>query len=160
MTQPRTDLDRLDRTLNSITIGAIRSIEQRKVQQQLEALTEREEHILVDVEGRAEEFPSWQEVDLDFDVTFVNGSGMRDSDILRPVFTFGTYIPQGGPVGLLACVTKWKVNDRDETHGCVLAVGAVATDVATRFRGELHAVFSGYGAPTDVYGDLEAYEGN
>lgn len=160
MPAPRTDTDRLDRTMKSLTIGVVHDMEARKLQRELEGLTEREDQFVIEVAGEASEFPNWQEVEIGFGILFVNGTGHRDSPLVRPFFTYGAYIEKGGPIGLLACVTRWNVNDRDETTGCTIGIGAVATDLGRSFRGELHAVFQGYGAPADPYGDMEAFEGD
>lgn len=156
---PRPETGQLERAIRSLTIGTVKAMDSRKVQRRLEGLTEREEEYQIEVSGRGEEFPSWSEVHIQFENVYVDATGQRDSDLIRPHFYYGAYVPVGGPIGLMACVTRWDVNSRNETTGCMLSIGAVATDVARKFRGELHAVFHGYGAPQDVYGDLTGTEG-
>lgn len=145
---------KLARSMKALTIGVVRGVDQAKAQRELEGLAEYEEQFKIDISGRAEEFPIWSQTDLKFGVDFVDASGQRDSPYDRPHFTYGCYVEEGPPVGVLACVIRWDVNDKEETIGCRIAIGAVASDRSRNFKGELHARFQGYGAPTDSYGDL------
>lgn len=141
----------VDESFHSLTIGAVRSIESARAQRALEGLAEREEQMKIAVSGRAGEFSSWSEVEIEFETVFVNATGQRDSEFTTPHFYYGAYVPVGGPVGLIACVTEWKTNKRDETTGCVIQIGCQSSDVPRKFSGELHAVFQGFGVPADLY---------
>lgn len=152
------DLGRTDRTMRSLTIGNVKGQGERARQRALEGLSEREEQFKISVAGLGSEFPSWSEVHLTFNIEFIDGSGQRDSAFDRPHFTYGVEIEQGGPVGLVACVTRWDIGKSNQTLGCMLAIGAVATDWNRKFRGALHARFQGYGAPAEVYGDPSQYD--
>lgn len=152
------DLGQMDRTMHSLTIGAVKGMSYERTQRELEGLREYEDQFKIEIAGRGEEFPEWVEVHIKFNIDFVDATEQRDAPFDRPFFNYGAYIEQGGPVGIQACVTRWDVNDRNETTGCMLAVGAVATDVARSFSGELHARFQGYGAPTEAYGDPTQYD--
>lgn len=152
------DFGRMDRTFQALAVGDPRSVNERQRQRLLEGLVEYEDQFKIGVAGRGEEFPSWQTVNLLFNVTFVDASAQRNLPYKRPHFTFGVEIESGGPVGLLACVMGWRTNRRNETLGCTLAIGAVATDIPRQFRGELHARFQGYGAPVDQYGDPREFD--
>jgi hypothetical protein len=145
---------KLERAMNSLTVGTVQAMDRKKRDRLIEGLAEREEQFKIEVSGRGEEFPEWTKVELTFESVFVDGTGNRDSEFDRPVFTYGYYVPVGGPVGLDACITEWNVNDRSETTGCVMWIGARATDVARKFKAEIHAVFQGYGMPPDPYGDI------
>lgn len=147
----RPTLRQVEDSFASLTIGTVKAIDESKRQRLFEGLAEREEQFKIEVTGRGEEFPSWSSVTLEFETVFVDATGQRDSEFDRPHFYYGAYVPVGGPVGLIACVTAWTTNDRNETTGCRLSIGAQATDVARTFSGELHAVFQGYGAPVNVY---------
>lgn len=151
-------LGQMDRTMKALKLGGIKHMNQRAMQRALEGLQEYEDQFKIEVSGDAEEFPAWSETHLKFNIDFVDATGQRDAPFDRPHFTYGTYIEEGGPVGIIACVTRWDINDRGETTGCMIAVGAVATDYARTFRGELHARFQGYGAPTEQYGDPTQYD--
>jgi len=151
---PEVQVGAIAKSVRGLTLDVIQRTDRAKRQRELEGLRETEEQIKIDVRGRAEEFPEWSEVHVNFETLFIDASGQRDTEFDRPHFTYGAYIERGGPVGLLACITRWDVTPRDEVTGCILAVGAVSTDQARRFRGELHARFQGYGAPRDAYGGL------
>lgn len=151
---PAPQVGQIENTVRGLTVGMIRALDSAKAQRALEGLAERVEQFQIEVFGQAEEFASWSFAKVKFETVFVDGRGQRDSELLRPHFTYGAYIPVGGPVDLSACVTEWEVNDRQETIGCTLAIGTAASDVARKFRGELHAEFSGYGAPVLDYGDI------
>jgi hypothetical protein len=146
------------RAAKGLTLGTIKRANDRKLQREFEGLMEREEQFQIDIFGRGEEFPSWTEVHLRFGLNFVDATGQRDSWLVRPQFTYGAFISRGGPVGILACITRWDVNQRRETTGCMLAIGAVASDFARSFTGELHATFQGYAAPSEAYGDPGQYD--
>lgn len=146
-------LDKLGESMKSLTIGVVRGIEGRRLENALEGLREIEHQVKLEIDGRGEEFPVWSEVEVAFDVDFVQASGQRDSPYDRPHFTYGAVITKGGPVGIHCCVLEWKITDREEIVGATVAVGAAATDVARRFHGEVHLRFQGYGAPADSYGD-------
>lgn len=142
------------RAVRGLTLGVLKASDRAKEQRQLEGLAQIEEQIKVDISGHAEEFPSWTELHLEFETVFIDASGQRDTEFDRPFFTYGSFVEIGGPVGILAQIRAWDVNDRNEVTGCVLAVSAVATDSARTFQGELHACFNGYGMPEDAYGGL------
>lgn len=152
------DFGQMDRTFRGMTIGAVKAQNRAKAQRELEGLDEREDQFKIEVAGRGEEFPSWTQVHLNFTVEFIDADGQRDSDFDRPHFTYGVEITNGGPVGLIACVLRWDVGKKNQTTGCVLGIGAVATDVARKFSGSLHARFQGYGAPAEAYGDPSQYD--
>jgi hypothetical protein len=152
------DFGRLDRTFKALNIGQVKGAAQRQRQRDLEGLLEYEDQFKIGVSGRGEEFPEWTSVRLKFNINFVDATAQRDMPYDRPHFTYGVFIERGGPVGLMACVTEWWTNNRNETLGCTLAIGAVATDVARTFQGELHARFQGYGAPVEQYGDPTQFD--
>jgi len=144
----------LENAMRGLTIGTVRALDNKKKDRLIEGLAEREEQFKIEVNGRAEEFPVWTKVEINFRNVFVDGTGQRDSDFDRPTYTFGYVVPVGGPVGMDACITAWNVNDRGETVGCVMWLGARATDVPRKFKAEVHAVFQGYGMPPDPYGEI------
>lgn len=152
------ELGQMDRTMKGLTIGRVQGQNARKVQDELEGLLEREDQFKVEISGRAGEFPVWQEVHLVFNVEFIDPSGQRETDFERPFMTYGSYIERGGPVGVLATVTRWDVGKKNQTTGCMLAISAVSTDHARKFRGEVHVRFQGFGAPTEAYGDPSLYD--
>lgn len=142
------------RAVRGLTLGVLTASARAKEQRQLEGLAETEENVKIDVVGRAEEFPIWTRLHIDFETVFIDASGQRDTEFDRPHFTYGAVVHKGGPVGILSCVLQWDVNNRDEVTGCIIAISAIATDHGRRFQGELHARFQGYGMPADAYGGL------
>lgn len=152
------DRGRLDRAMQGLTIGVARSMSDYLKEKDLEALREVDEQFQIQIEGRAEEFPTWDKIELKFDTRFIDATGQRPSPFDRPHFTYGAEANTDtthNPVGIMACVVNWTVNDRGETVGCILAIGAVATDLSTKFKGWVHCTFQGWGAaPESVYGDV------
>lgn len=146
------DTGQTARAVRGLTLGVMKAADRAREQRELEGLADVEENIKIDVAGRAEEFAAWTRLAIDFETVFIDASGQRDTEFDRPHFTYGAAITKGGPVGLLACVTDWEVNERDEVTGCIIAISAIATDTSRTFQGELHAKFQGYGAPADAYG--------
>lgn len=144
---------RLQKGMQRLTIGTVQAMDKYFSEKEIEALKEMDEQFKIEVNGRAEEFPVWDQVDIKFGTTFVDATGQRDSPFDRPHFTYGAEITSDSPVGILACVMNWKVNDKGETTAARVAIGAVATDLSTMFSGLVHMTFQGYGAPVDVYGD-------
>lgn len=153
------EIGQVERMVHGLTLGLIKDIQFREKQTQVEGISEREEQFQIKVTGRGEEFPSWDEVTVWFETVFIDGRGQRDSDFIHPQFYFGTEMVEGGPVGLLACITEWKMSDKNETIGCKLGIGAVSTDVARKFSGLLHATFQGFGCPGNCYGSAAELDG-
>lgn len=145
---------RLQQATKGLTIGVVQAMDRFFTEKALEALREVDEQFKIAISGRAEEFPVWDQVDIKFGTTFVDATGQRDSPFDRPHFTYGAEITSGKPVGVMATVMKWKVNEKAETIAARVAVGVVATDLSTKFEGLVHLTFQGYGAPVDVYGDV------
>lgn len=144
----------VERAVRGLTLGVMSAAKRAKAERELEGLAHVEENVKVDVVGRSEEFPIWTEVHIEFETVFIDASADQDTEFDQPHFTYGAVINKNGPCGLLACVTSWDINDRDEVTGCILAISAVATDHGRKFQGELHARFQGYGMPADAYGGL------
>lgn len=142
------------RAVRGLTLGVLSAHARAKERRELEGLSEIEENIKIDVNGRAEEFAVWTRLYIDFETVFIDASGQRDTEFDRPHFTYGAVVNKGGPVGLLACVTDWDVNEREEVIGCVIAIASIATDLSRKFQAELHARFQGYGMPADAYGGM------
>lgn len=144
--------------MQGLTIGVAKSTADYIKQKDLEALQEVDEQFQIEIEGRAEEFPIWDQVKLKFNTRFIDATGQRPSPFDKPHFTYGAEVNTDTthkPVGVMACVTEWNVNDRGETVGCTVSVGAVATDLSTKFKGWVHCTFQGWGAaPESIYGDV------
>jgi hypothetical protein len=145
------DVQRIEKALKGITLGTVTDLKAAEDRAQKDGLIEREEQFQIAISGIAEEFLDWQVVEIKFGTMFVDATGQRDSELERPHFTCGAEITQGDPVGIMACVTEWKVTDRNETIGCKLAIGVAASDQRVKFAGFLHANFQGFGLPRNTF---------
>lgn len=135
--------------LEGITIGVVTDLEKFRKLREVDGLIEAFEQLRVEFSGRAEEFASWTEVEVDFVQHFVDATGQRESPFDTPHFSYGAELETPTPVGVLATVMAWHKNDRNEVVGARLSIGILATDRAARVRGQLHLTFQGYGyAPT------------
>lgn len=148
-------LQRLERSFKTIRIGAVRDIEGMRKRAEADGLIEREEQVQVNVSGLAEEFIEWSETEIDFRTIFVDATAQRDSPFDRPHMSVGAELYTPVPVALHAVVMSWKTNDRNETLGATVAIGASSTDQATKFRGSLHLTFQGFGQPLNTFDDGE-----
>lgn len=144
-------VQRVEKALNGLTLGVVRSISSAQERAEKDGLVEREEQFQIGISGTAEEFFDWETVEVKFGNVFVDATGQRDSELTAPHFTYGAKIDSPDPVGVLACVMKWRENEKDEVVGCLLAIGVAATDSATKFFGQLHASFQGFGQPLDTF---------
>lgn len=143
----------LEKALRGITIGTIKNLKEAEQRAADDGLQEREEQFQIAVSGVAQEFFDWQTVEVRFGTAFVDATGNRDSELTQPHVSTGSVLETSVPVGLLATVMSWITTERNETIGCVLAIGVCATDQPTKFRGALHATFQGFGQPILTFGE-------
>lgn len=141
------NVNRLQKAMQGITIGVVKDTQARRDKILRDGLQERVEEIRLPIAGSAEEFPAWSETTVRFQTNFVNATGQRDSPFTTPHFSYGAYLTTSTPVGIFAVVMEYTTNGREETIGARIAVGVAATDQPTRFRGEVHCTFTGYGQP-------------
>lgn len=153
------DFGQLDRTMRGLTIGQARGMSERAKARTLEGLQEYEDQFKIDISGTTGVGETtWDSRQIYFNVEFVDATAQRETPYDRPHFTYGAYVEVGSPIGIVAMVSRWTVERRNETIGCVLAIGVLPTDEPRRFRGEVHARFQGYGAPAEAYGDVNQYD--
>lgn len=142
----------LQRSLGSMTFGVVREMNQRAERLAKTALAEREQEFQVPIFGTAGRLAVWANLELNFRVEFVPATGQRDSPYLLPTFTYGYEIETPDPIGVLALVSKWTIDDSGAVIGAGIKVAGwqpgVGGDVA--YRGKLHMLFSGFGAPTQT----------
>lgn len=149
------DGDRLGRALQGLTIGVVNDLQDFEKLRKQDGLREIEQQFWVEFSGVAEEFAQWQETSIDFDQFFVDATGNRDSPFDRPHFTYGYVLDSPTPVGILAGVMRYRVNQRGETVGAKVAIGVLSTDQTVKIRGRVNLTFQGYGqAPTNVPDDV------
>lgn len=147
------DVNRIENALKGIVIGTVTNLKRAEQAAYDDGLQEREEQFQVAISGLAEEFFKWELVTIKFGTAFVDATGNRDSELTQPHFTCGTKIDTPTPVGVLGSVMEWITTERNETIGCVLAIGVCSTDQATKFKGALHCTFQGYGQPILTFGE-------
>lgn len=143
--------------MKGLTIGVTQDLRDLDRQIAVDGLQEVEEQLWVEFSGRAEEFAAWSETDLEFEQHFVDATGQRDSPFDRPHFTYGAVIDTPTPVGILATVMRYTVNDRNETVGCTIAIGVLSTDRSVNVKGRVNLTFQGYAqAPSGLADDIGA----
>lgn len=142
---PEPDNSRLERALEGLTIGVVQDLQDFERLRKLDGLQEIEQQFWVEFAGKAEEFASWEQVDVDFEQFYVDATGQRDSPFDRPHFTYGSVIDTPTPVGVMANVMSYRTNNRNETVGAKVAIGIFASDIAVKVRGRLNLTFQGYG---------------
>lgn len=152
---PEPSLQRIERSFKAIRIGAVRDGQRLRERAEADGLIERDEQIRVAVAGVAQEFYSWQEVDLNFSTVFVDATGHRDSAFDRPHLSVGSELYTSTPVSINAVVMRWRTNDRNETVGATVAIGVSSTDQATKFKGSVHLTFQGFGQPLNTFNNEE-----
>ncbi len=152
---PTPGLQKLERSLKSIRIGAVRDMSRIQKRAEEDGLIERDEQFHLAVAGVAQEFFKWSEVDINFTTIFVDATGQRDSPFDRPHISVGSELYTPTPVSLQAVVMEWKTNQRNETLGAKVAIGVSSTDLPTKFKGAVHLTFQGFGQPLNTFNDEE-----
>lgn len=144
----------MQRVVQELTVGHVRSAQKLKAQNEQLALQEVELQYQLPINGRASKVISWDSVKFDFEWDFHTAPGQRDSDLELPQMTYGAYIPRGGPVGVFACVRDYKENEKTgAVNGATVAIGVIA-DGSTEFRGFLNVTFQGFAMSNDAFDDL------
>lgn len=146
---------RLQKSLGAMTFGVVRQMDARKTALRETALLEREQEFQVPISGDAADVGVWSVVELTFRIEFVPAPAQRDSPYEFPTFVYGYEIETAEPVGILAYIKEWRVDDRDIIYGarvnvCCFQPGAGGQ---VEFRGKLHMIFSGYGSPIESESD-------
>lgn len=152
---PEPGLQHLERSFKALRIGAVKDTQKLREKAEADGLIEREEQFVIGVAGVAQEFFSWQTVDVKFATVFVDATGQRDSALTRPHVTVGAELYTPVPVAVTGVVMSWKTNDRNETLGATVAIGVYSTDQSTKFKGAVHLTFQGFGQPVNTF-DAEA----
>lgn len=143
----------LQRTLHSIHIGSVKSMQAKRQQDTEYDLREIELQYHIPVSGTAGTLLTWAEpVTIPFEWGFHYAPMQRDSELEIPHFTYGAYIVTETPVGLLACVSGWQEEPR---NGAITAadvsIGIMGHDEAALidFQGYVHASFQGLAQSLD-----------
>jgi hypothetical protein len=152
---PEAGLQKLERSFKALRIGAVKDGQDLRQRAEEDGLIERDEQFRLAVSGVAQEFFSWQTVDIVFSTVFVDSTGQRDSPFDRPHISVGSELYTPVPVSITAVVMSWLTNDRNETLGAKVALGVASTDKATKFKGSVHLTFQGFGQPKNTFDDAE-----
>lgn len=148
-------INELERSFKNIRLGAVKDVNRIRERAESDGLIERDEQFHIIVSGVAEEFFSWQEVEITFSTVFVDATAQRDSPFDRPHISVGSELYTSTPVSITATVMEWKTNERNETLGAKIAIGVASTDQSTKFKGAVHLTFQGFGQPLNTFNDEE-----
>lgn len=136
----------------TITVGAIERaviyedrLSTGRRERTLDDLDEIEQQIQVEVSGTAGDTLAWDELDITFDVEFIDATDQRYSNLTVPQFSFGAVCDVA--VLFSAVVLGWATDDRGVIVGATVAVGAVDPGgPGTEFIGTMHLTFQGFGS--------------
>ena len=132
-------------TIGSITRSVVRG-DTLPVDTSLDELGEIAEHIQLDIDGDAGSTLAWSELDITFDVDFIDATNERYSNLPEPQFTYGAAVSTDTPVGVYACVKlPYVVDDRGVIVGATVAVAALSPGAAASFTGRVYLTFEGFG---------------
>lgn len=139
------------RTLQAIQIGSTKAMQQRETRNRELGLNEIDVQYQVTVEGTASLVPAFSPIDLDFEWEFHHAPSNRDSDLWMPHVSVGSYIHQGGPLIVSACVLSWDENpDNGGITGGTVGIGVMgASATPEQFGGYVHLTFQGYAISRD-----------
>lgn len=134
------------RTLQAIQIGSTKAMQAREARNRELGLNEIDAQYQVTIEGTASTVPAFATVDLDFEYEFHHAPSQRDSDLWMPQLTVGSYIHQGGPLMVTACVVTWDENpDNGGITGANVGIGVMGSSTTPeQFGGYAHLTFQGF----------------
>lgn len=141
---------RVRRSLQSLSIGMARAMQERDRRQEEIAAGETEQQYKVAVSGTAgPDAMDWQEGAIKFDDLFYPAQDRRDSTFATPLFTYGVEMQSPTPVILSVVVTGWLTDVDGTVSGVRLAFGAHVIGVVddVKFSAVAHLSFQGWAAP-------------
>lgn len=147
---PGVTTHRVQRSLQALTIGVARAMQERQQQQQEIASGETEQQYKVAVGGTAgTDAIDWQEGTIQFDDLFYPALDRRDSTFDTPLFTYGVEMQSPTPVILSVVVTGWLTNADSTVSGVRLAFGAHVIGAVddVKFDAVAHLCFQGWASP-------------
>lgn len=135
----------------SITLGAItRSVVRGDilpVDTSLDELGEIEQQLHVAITGEAGANIAWANLDVTFDVEFLDAVEQRYSNLTEPLFTYGASMTTADPVVVSACLLLWATDDRGVITGATVAIGVHSPGPTTfAYTGKAHLKFEGFGS--------------
>ena len=145
------------RTLQEIQIGAPLSMAQRLARNAEMDLHEIDLQYQVAITGVSGNVPGWGTIQIEFEWEFHYAPIQRDSRLEVPHFTYGAYVPFGGPVAVQACVVEWAVDlDTDAITGALVALAALGS--GEEFNGSAHLTFQGLALLREDFSDSSDLE--
>lgn len=149
----------LQRSLSAMVRDFPGRMEEKKKRDAVDSLVEREQQFQIVIGGEAApriEKAAWTTYDLKFELEFpFEPYTQRDPDFDVPTFTQGVWIKSATPVAVFNCIQSWQHGENGIITGATMAVSALALGVPkgggpVPFSGELHVVFQGYAAPSEI----------
>lgn len=136
-----------DRAVQGMSIGAIKSWQDRRERVWQDALDEYDQQFQAPITIETNYAGAWVEFDVIFNLVFVL-EPTRDSNYDVPQFTYGVEYKSGTPVHISVMVKSW-VKDVQGVRGAKMMAGAFnpATGKMVKFVGVLHLNFQGFGGP-------------
>lgn len=145
-------MHKLQRAREDMSLGIITRSRERREQDLEVAMIEHEQQIRIALEGAPS--PGWGfgEVEVEFDHHFFYAPAQRDSDLIYPHFTFGSFCEEDAVV--VARVKEWDIR---EHNGAIRgATVGVAIQCKVAYEGYLDLRFQGYAALDEIESqDLE-----
>lgn len=141
------------RAVQAITLGVAKSTARVRAREAELGLAETEQQYKIPVTGTASTLPGFSFLAVFFDYPFYYAPGQRDSDLEKPLMTFGGECDADVMLG--AHVRDWYMDDeRGAVTGAVVVVSALAAIAGTDFTGKVNVTFQGFSAPDDTTQDL------
>lgn len=146
----------LQRSLTKLTIGVAQDFDKRRRRSAELGLRELEEQIQIPISGQAVQGITWAKARVGFANTFFEAPSQRDSNFIRPHFTYGVSIDpeddKAAPVPVIvSCMFEFTIDDKGATVGGWLHIGVHSpTPEIRRFQGVLNLRFQGFGASSDT----------
>lgn len=151
----------LARSIRALTVGSLQSYNERQNDYASNAIGEIDQQYQLALTGTIEEDAVWvEDVVIDFEAPFINGTEDRNVPFLYPHFTYGTVVPGKLKLVVTCNVVEWTFEyDPEEVgvavaapsyvHGCKIEIGVFRPDDKTDvqdFKIELHLNFQGWGS--------------
>lgn len=143
----------MQRAIEQMVTGARRDLLKRRSARAYDTNSERDEQIQMSVSGSVGGIAAYALVPLQFSHFFVQETWRRDSQLIKPHFTYGFELTTSYPVHVTCMVNKWAQDANGTFTGCTVMWGAWAPDQPDHiipFAGFLHLNFQGFGSPPDV----------
>lgn len=143
---PGVETSQLRRSLQSMTLGAIRASKEAEAQAAIDQLAEIDLQFQLPIQGTAYAAARWGSVQLAFDTPFYDAVDQRDSPYIEPIFTYGVILNRGH-VFITCAIEAWEGDQINGIKGATVAVGACNPGGRSqKFSGHIHLNFQGYGA--------------